>query len=671
MSRDRKLFSSTNPDHKFGTRILQDPGRVFEQNAWDHADWTPEQEAMARKVVDGQVKDKEKLRQAQGPDSELPPPCLPWNSFYSRNENRFFKDRHWLPVEFPELISLRNGRKPASTVDWTAPEEDAEKKLDLQNWPERFRREFAKRKRELTAAEKSTDIAVHQDDSYDPIFRVLECGCGTGSTVFPLLEDWSHIEVDLKSTASQNGGAELEQTVLHPAPTVYVNACDFAETAVELVKSNPAYSLSSCNAFVFDLTSPTPMPLEPETIDVVTCIFVLSALDPSDWNRAVTNITRVLRPGGVILFRDYARYDLTQLRFKSNRLLKDSLYTRGDGTMVYFFAESELPTLFPSSQFAIEHAAVDRRLMVEMGGTLVPHRGLLRFVFISSIALLFPIVSGQKVLSVLQSVVAGSSGKTSFSNIGKFVSKIANSPALQPILESTSFDGVITVFAPIDSAWESSGYDQLDDATLAEVLKYHVAARDLNYVFLPHAPVFIPTFLGFLSPSTLTALSPQWIFGLNEYVSSKVMGNFSTTGGPPSRGLEPLDAFTSDNALVYVMSTVLQVPPTVSKVLSNYQSASTFLSLLASSGLQAKFDSLASPGGTFFIPINDGISSFGNGAWDIKNSLLPDILQRHVVVGTQRPLFAARQADPVALGPFPEGLSGLTIGEIRSYSTLQ
>lgn len=28
-----------------------------------------------------------------------------WNLFYKRNETRFFRDRHWIPREFPELLA--------------------------------------------------------------------------------------------------------------------------------------------------------------------------------------------------------------------------------------------------------------------------------------------------------------------------------------------------------------------------------------------------------------------------------------------------------------------------------------------------------------------------------------------------------------------------------------
>lgn len=30
-----------------------------------------------------------------------------WNLFYKRNETRFFRDRHWIPQEFPELLDTR------------------------------------------------------------------------------------------------------------------------------------------------------------------------------------------------------------------------------------------------------------------------------------------------------------------------------------------------------------------------------------------------------------------------------------------------------------------------------------------------------------------------------------------------------------------------------------
>lgn len=118
---------------------------------------------------------------------------------------------------------------------------------------------------------------------------------------------------------------------------------------------------------MWDLSSPLgpPKEIESGSLDLIITIFVFSALHPDEWRQAVHNLHTVgrfprtlgpwtatdvqegnrqmLKPGGRILFRDYGRNDLTQLRMKGGRLLQENLYIRGDGTRVYFFERGVSP----------------------------------------------------------------------------------------------------------------------------------------------------------------------------------------------------------------------------------------------------------------------------------------------------------------------------------------
>lgn len=151
---------------------------------------------------------------------------------------------------------------------------------------------------------------------------ILEVGAGAGNTAFPILK------------ANENEG-------------LVVHACDFSKKAVELIKANAAYDGAHMQASVWDISSDDlPSGVREGSVDVVLLVFIFSALSPKQWDAAVRNVWRVLKPSGEVCFRDYGRGDLTQVRFKKGRLLEDNFYIRGDGTRVYFFDEDELKMIW-------------------------------------------------------------------------------------------------------------------------------------------------------------------------------------------------------------------------------------------------------------------------------------------------------------------------------------
>jgi hypothetical protein len=66
-----------------------------------------------------------------------------------------------------------------------------------------------------------------------------------------------------------------------------------------ILQNNPLYQsppVGFIQASVWDLTSPDGLPpaMEPESADIVVLVFVLSALHPNEWARAIANIYKVL-----------------------------------------------------------------------------------------------------------------------------------------------------------------------------------------------------------------------------------------------------------------------------------------------------------------------------------------------------------------------------------------
>lgn len=223
-----------------GSRFLTDNRRLFDFNAWyityicntqcsskdqflllwddlkyrDNVEWDDEQDEHARASVaknSNVTIGDEQLEKYESDADKF------WDTFYDVHQNRFFKDRHWLFTEFPELAP-----------DYTGPGQ--------------------------VCVDDADDAAAVPSSSSGR--RIFELGCGVGNTIFPILK---------YSTDS----------------TLRVFGCDFSATAIDIMNGHDEMDADRLTVFVMDATSDEwRVPFEENSMDFIILIFVLSAIHP-------------------------------------------------------------------------------------------------------------------------------------------------------------------------------------------------------------------------------------------------------------------------------------------------------------------------------------------------------------------------------------------------------
>ncbi len=67
------------------------------------------------------------------------------------------------------------------------------------------------------------------------------------------------------------------------SPNLFVYACDFSSTAIDILRSTSDYDEKRCKAFVCDITNlddNKDFPIKENELDIIVMIFVLSAIKP-------------------------------------------------------------------------------------------------------------------------------------------------------------------------------------------------------------------------------------------------------------------------------------------------------------------------------------------------------------------------------------------------------
>ncbi|CAN1729302.1 tRNA N(3)-methylcytidine methyltransferase METTL6 [Linum perenne] len=247
--------------------------------------------------------DKQLEEEAEARDSNA------WQSFHIRHSSgKFFKERRYLLKEFPELV--------------TSPQ----------------------------------------------FTKVLEVGCGNGSSVIPILRGNKNISVyacDCSNQTLVRVKEILDANLADAVDRFFAFFCDFASTgfpgwlACNSCKGSVHQNKQNCSSGVIEcqmMQTPGLSSLEESRccvggVDFITLIFTLSAVPLKLMPKAIMECFSVLKPGGLLLFRDYGLYDMTMLRFGPDKRVGFREYMRTDGTRSYFFCLDTVRDLFLEAGF--------------------------------------------------------------------------------------------------------------------------------------------------------------------------------------------------------------------------------------------------------------------------------------------------------------------------------
>lgn len=178
--------------------------------------------------------------------------------------------------------------------------------------------------------------------------RFLDIGCGVGNSFYPLLEK---------------------------KETLVVNGFDISKKAIEMAKTHKLYNKNKIELCALDIVKEE-IPEEYKKADYSILMFVLSAIMPNEHKNVIKKIYDSMNDKGILYFRDYARYDMAQLRFSMRKKNKidENLYMRHDKTLAFYFDKEEIEKLFESVGFKIVSSKLICRMIENRKDNKKMHR---------------------------------------------------------------------------------------------------------------------------------------------------------------------------------------------------------------------------------------------------------------------------------------------------------
>jgi methyltransferase-like protein 6 len=165
--------------------------------------------------------------------------------------------------------------------------------------------------------------------------NIADIGCGAGATLLPILQHihLMNITEDVRIFASDISKQALVALRERVEP--------------QNVNDDGGEKRRTLITLEWDLTKPIPTEgqgLMDFSADVGMMIFTLSAIHPSEQLTALIHAVQLLRPGGILCFRDYGAYDMIQERC-TNRI-SDWTVLKDDGVLCTFYTIEKIEEMF-------------------------------------------------------------------------------------------------------------------------------------------------------------------------------------------------------------------------------------------------------------------------------------------------------------------------------------
>jgi SAM-dependent methyltransferase len=141
--------------------------------------------------------------------------------------------------------------------------------------------------------------------------RILELGCGNGKTLSAMIRlGWDVTAIDLSGKA-----VAFSRNVAKEYTTVDIMVADARNT-----------------------------PVKSSTFDAVFAVHVTGHMHKHDRDTMARELTRILKPGGILFFCDFSAEDF---RFGKGTETEPSTFHRGTNIITHYFTRQEVIDLFP------------------------------------------------------------------------------------------------------------------------------------------------------------------------------------------------------------------------------------------------------------------------------------------------------------------------------------